>query len=329
MSYNFSKFLINQFKIILISAIISFIITDLQAISLVYNMKIRRVFKVSALLGKDPKPVVVLSAVPIVYKRDRHIVNNDMTPIDICEKRISAGSLLNLRYVPSQHWWAEVTTGIEKEHLKSHSNINPAASFCTSRSGFDDFVFSAGHNWFPNEDVQFVLYGLGGLPSKRSVTLFDAQDALVGTRFYTLGIGSELSYSFFNRPKQNLIFVFQNRFLHFFKRSLAPILPADAKVQPGNVTDLLFTLQYRVKANLFEAGYNPTFFSDQAILLKTREIKSHWFVRNSAYASYLYLFKRCPGVNKPIVFGGGLSVAKSAKFDTKIFGAWLNLSLIF
>ena len=101
-----SKFL--NLKIFLI--IIILIVPDLSATSLVYNMKIRRIFNVSAFLGKEPKSTVLLSIVPIIYKRDRHIVNNDLAPLDICEKRISSGSLLNLRYVPSQNWWAEVTT---------------------------------------------------------------------------------------------------------------------------------------------------------------------------------------------------------------------------
>ncbi len=324
-----SLILTKKSKLIFLSLII-FNAANICPISLVYNLKIRRVFRVNKLLGTIPqKPFWVPTVLPIVYKRDRHIVNDILVPTDICENRLTDGAILNLRYIRSKNWWLEATTGIETEHVRSDSKISPASSFKTSKTGLDDIVFSGGYNFFPTQDLQIDLYALTGFPTNRKITLFDAQDPLVGTRFYSLGVGSEFSYSFINQEKRNVIFVFQNRFIHFFNRYFYPVLPVGAKIQPGNVTDLLFTLEYRFKFNLLEAGYNPTFFSNQAILLPTREIKSHWFVRNSFYANFNHLFKRCPGINVPIVLGAGLNIGRLKLYDTKIFAAWVNLTAIF
>ena len=295
-----------------------------DAITLVYNMKIRRVFAASALLRKEKKSIWVATAVPIIYKRERHIVDEDLG-INICEKIKSGGSLFNLRYVRSKTWWLEATTGIEKERVTSQS----AQPFTASRTGLDDIVISGGHNMFFKENIQFVLYGIAGFPTRRNVTLQEAQNALVGTRFFSLGVGAELSYSFVNTLKKSFIVLFQSRFLHFFKRNWSPILPAGAKIQPGNVTDLLFTAQYRKRRNIFEAGYNPTFFTNQAVILKTVTIKGKNSVRNSIYANFAHICKNFPILTTPVIVGAGFSLGESERFDTKNRALWLNISTIF
>lgn len=297
----------------------------LDGITLVYNMRIRRAFGLSNIIedGKDESHVL-LSVVPIVYTRDRHIVD-DTLKLDICEKRISGGALLNARYIPSQKWWLEATTGIEKEHVKSEGT----SCIRASRTGFDDIIISGGRNFFLTDNMQFVLYGIGGIPTKRSVGPDEAQDTLVGTRLFSVGLGAEISQAFINSLKRSLTGIFQVRFIHFFNRRWYPILPCDAKIQPGNVTDLLFTVQYRERKNVFEVGYNPTIFTNQAVLLKTGPIRSDTAVRQAVYGSYGRLFRQLPLTHHPGFLGAGISIARAKRFDTKIFTGWLNVSVLF
>lgn len=314
MRYHINKFLLLAFCLH----------QPLQAITLVYNMKIRRVFEANTLSNKENKSRWVATAVPIVYTRNRTIVDNALG-INVCEQIIIGGALLNLRYISPESSWVEVTTGIEKEHVKSQGS----SVFTNSRTGLDDIVISVGHNIFPTDKTQIVFYGLAGLPTHRKVTLLETFNTPVGTRFFSVGLGSEFSYSFINTIQKSLLVLLQARFVHFFNRNWSPILPVDAKIQPGNVTDLLFTAQYRKRRNIFETGYNPTFFTNQAVILKTGTVPGPHFVRHSVYGSFAHVCKHFPVLKTPVIVGTGFSVGASQRFDTRIFSCWVNISTIF
>lgn len=299
-----------------------FIANEISAISLVYNIKIRRVFNTEELF--QSKKIWALTAVPIIYKRDRHIIRQE-TMLDIQEKRFTAGSLFNVRYVPTKSWWFELTTGVEKETVRARGTLN----LNDSRAGFDDIIFSGGHNFFPNKYTQFVLYGLAGFPSKRTVSINEAQDTLVGTRFFSAGLGSELSYSFFQSIRSSFTGIFQNRFIHFFSREWFPILPRGARIEPGNLTDLLFSLQYRLRTNIFETGYNPTFFTNQGVLIGMNRTTTPHFIRHSGYLRYSYFIPKSPILCLPLLLGTGFNIGRAKFFDTRIFLCWLNFTAIF
>lgn len=319
MNHTHSRFLLS---VIVVCAIYC---ESIHAITLVYNMKIRRAFDLSTSLGESSKPLWIATVLPIIYKRDRHIVNETLQ-LDVCEKRLSGGALLNLRFIPERAWWLELSTGIEKEHVESHGSVGLKAS----RAGFDDVLLTAGHNFFLSDRMQFVIYGLGGVPTRRKVTTQDAQDTLVGTRFYGAAAGWEFSYNFLHKqPKRACIGIIQNRFLHFFNRSWAPLLPCDAKIQPGNVTDILFTLHYRERASIFEIGYNPTIFTNQAVLLKTGPVKSDTFVRQGMFANVSHMWRCVPVLNMPFLLGTGVNISRAKRYDTKIFSCWLNFTTLF
>ena len=306
----------------------------LQSVTLVYNMKIRRIFNLAAHLNKEAKSRLVFSTVPIFYRRTREITDagllkpvqaNPLTEsINLFEKTNSGGALLNLRYV-SGSAWVEFTTGIERETLTASGNtpINAA------RTGFDDIIFSGGYNFNMGNNAQIVLYGLAGFPTNRKVTLNERFNSLVGTKFFSLGFGTEFSYAFVNSLKKSLIFIFQTRLLHFFNRSWFPVLPQNAEIQPGNSIDLLFTLNYRHKKNIFEIGYNPTFLTNSGINLSSTEIRAKTLIRNSFYFSFTHFLKNLPIINKPFVFGSGFSFATAQEFNTKAFAWWLNFTLVF
>jgi hypothetical protein len=288
-------------------------------------MRVRRVFAVSEQidLNKNLKGISV-TAVPIIYKRDRHIVDERLL-VDVCEKRLIGGSLFNIRYTPFRLWWIEATTGILRERVKSTGT----ASFTDARTGFDDFVLSTGFNLFPHKDIQLVFYTLGGIPTRTKVTLLEKQGTLVGTRFFGLGAGTEFSYAFINSLKRSFLGLIQVRFLHFFNRKFFPILPCDATIQPGNVTDVLLTLQYREKKNVIETGYNATLFTNQAVHLKTETIKDPHILRNSWYLTYTRLSRSVPLLQVPGAIGTGLNIGRAQRFDTKIVSLWIYMAILF
>ena len=293
-----------------------------NAITLVYNLKVRRIFAIEPVLERM-KSRWIFSAVPIFFSRKRHIVDS-RTNLDAFEKRTAGASLLNLRYVPSKHWWFEVTTGIETDH----GTFTGSDPFRASRVGIDDIVFSGGYRHFIGKKGQVVGYGLVGFPTRRKVTLQDRYGPLVGTRLHAVGLGIEGSYSFFSEIRRSCAAIIQGRFIHGFNRSWFPVLPKGAEIQPGNGTDLLFTLQFRERRTIIEAGYNATFFTNQALLLPTQTITTNTFVRHSGYATVSHAIPK--GLfGKPFIFGTGCNMSHSKKFDTRTITAWVYFSLVF
>ncbi|MEX0940195.1 MAG: hypothetical protein WDZ41_02455 [Candidatus Babeliales bacterium] len=312
-------------KFLLLTHFIIFF-NQLDAITLVYNMRIRRTFAPANIVEKMniKGPLWAASVVPIIQKQDNSIIDS-VSNININQKRLSVGSLFNIRFIPSRSFWLEATTGIENERAKAKG----IPTFSISRTGFDDVVVTGGFNKFLTKDTQGVLYGLVGSPTRRKVEPFENFGTLVGTRFFGVGVGSEISYSIINSLKKSLGIIFQNRFIHFFSRNFQPILPADARVQPGNVTDLLGAIQYRKRRTIIEAGYNPTFFTNQAIIFSTQTIKTPGFVRHNAYARINLVSKHILSLKKPFIFGAGFSIGRSKRFDAKIYSVWLNITSVF
>lgn len=303
---------------------LSILPTEVNAITLVYNMKIRSIFTLGLEAVRTRKSAVVASAVPIVFTRKGDALSTVLN-LNARENRVLFGSLVNVRYIPSRSWWLEATTGFEKEILK----VRGTPDFAASRIGVDDIVLSGGYNIFPHKRVQCVFYGLTGFPTRRKVTLEDIQGPLVGTRFFAAGVGSEVSYIFVRKPKTSLVGIFQNRFLHFFERKWEPILPPGGRIEPGNLTDLLFAIKYRIKKLVFDVGYNPTFFTNQALSVPGRTFKDSGFVRHGIFASFVYLCKKCPIIDRLLVIGAGFLHNRTKKFNNQTFSYWLQATTVF
>ena len=297
----------------------------MQGTTLVYNLRIRRTFGGLGTLLKLEKDVLwIATAVPIFYRRTAHIIS-ERFKTDVFDKRIGGGSVFNLRYVPSRTWWFEATTAVQKESLKTRGTSN----FRASRAGFDDVVLAGGYNAFPSKDMQVTLYGLAGFPTRRSVTIQESEDRLVGTRFYAVGFGNELSYSFINSPKNLFAGILQVRFIHFFTRRWEPILGPGSKIRPGQTTDILLAFRYRHKLTVVETGYNPTIFTSQAFLLPGETVRAGTQVRHGTYLNVLHLFKNGYVINTPIALGGGFLFNRLKTFDANSFSIWLTFAAIF
>ncbi len=294
---------------------------SIQAYPLVYNMRIRRAFHVPFALKK--KSFVLVSALPVYFGRRSHIVTE--TPaVDVHEYRNVVGALFNVRYLPSLSSWIELTTGLENDH----STFTGSDPFSASRTAFDDFLFTGGYRYFIGDRGQIVAYGLAGLPAGRTVRLDDRYGPLVGSRFYGAGFGVEGSYAFIENEKRTLSVIIQQRFVHLFNRSWNPVLPPCDIIEPGNFTDLLVTLQYRQNITAYEAGYNPTFFTNQGVIAPTATVSTPNFTRNAAYFNVLHLI-RSTIPHKPIVVGGGVNASTANLFHARTFSVWADVSIVF
>ena len=310
------------FYISVLPLIFLFLTPPTLAVTLVYNLKVRRVFNIEPVLERMKKRLPI-SVVPIFFTRSRHIVET-RTALDTCEKRRAGGALFNLRYIPTKNWWLELTTGLETDH----GTFEGTDTFHASRTGFDDIVFSAGYRHFIGKKLQVVAYGLAGLPTRRKITLEDRHGPLVGTRLFNLGLGGEASYSFLSSLARSFSAILQTRFIHGFNRSWDPILPKGSDIQPGNATDILFTFQFREKRTIVETGYNVTFFTNQAIILPTEKIEASTAIRHSWYATATHAIFQGP-FGKPFLFGAGLNMSRSKTFDTKNLTAWIHGTIVF
>ncbi len=296
--------------------------TTSHSVTLVYNLRVRRIFAVAAVLERM-KSRTLATAVPIYFTRSRPLLE-ECTNLNGCERRRTGGAIINLRHVPSKHWWIAATTAIATDH----GTFTGSDPFKASRSGLDDLVFTAGYRHFAGDNVQLVAYGLAGIPTRRKVTLEDRHSPLLGTRFYNMGVGGEVSYSFIRELKRSFATIAQIRFIHGFNRSWCPILPAGSKIQPGNSIDMLFTAQYRKKRTVIEGGYDGTFFTNQAIITPVETIKADTVYRHTGYLSLSHAtFETFLG--KPIVYGAGFNASYSPKIESKTFSFWIHGSIVF
>jgi len=126
---------------ILFCIIVAFCSTELSAVTLVYNLRVRRIFNVPEIADRLASSIV-LSAVPIYFQRTADIESRSGGIV--CEKRRAGGALLNLRYVPSARGWVEVTSGIERDS----GEFSGIDRFDAARTGMDDIVFSGGYRHF-------------------------------------------------------------------------------------------------------------------------------------------------------------------------------------
>jgi hypothetical protein len=294
----------------------------------VYNLKLRRALSLGGTFAKTQQQRIrtLLSAVPLVYIRTRHIVDENQKA-DVSGKDVLVGSLFNLRVTMPSHWWVELTTGLENQT----AHYTGTTSLQASRTALDDIVVTAGKNLFFGKDqnAQIVLYGLAGFPTQWTLKTEELFDPLVGIRFYAVGAGTELSYSFLKTQKRTLTAFLQLRAVHFFSRSWEPILPGGGMLQPGNMSDIYAIAQYHLQRHVVELGYNITFFTNQAVKVAGVTTTQENFRRQTVSGNYLYLFPQLPVVKMPGSLGFGFNVGRATIADTKLAAGWLSASVLF
>ena len=284
-------------------------------VSLVYTMKLQRIFTMNSSVQKDHKGSKTVTALPILYYRDRHIVEPELFH-DIYEKRKAEACMLSARYVAPSLSWIDISTGVihEKAQSTGTSKLNKKIT------GLDDIVINAGLTKKYNDSLEVVYYGLAGFPAKRKVTAQEAHDTFTGTRFFSAGAGVECSYTALHNDLQTATFLINTRFIHFFERKWYPILPKNAKIIPGNITDLLCAAFFRHKTNMFEIGYNPTFFTNHGKEIASKKHSSENFHRDTVYLTI------AKGLKSTIGFGCARAYEKKFSTHTQTYWVYINHS---
>ncbi len=202
------------------------------------------------------------------------------------EERLWGGVIGTLRLV-REPWWIECITAYATERLRfKDTGIHGKLS----RTGFDDFLIDCGGNFFLDEEgkVQLSLHFLTGIPLFKRVIREEVEQPLVGTRTFNIGPAVDFTYEFIRSEKVELFAAVIARVLHRFSRKYTPIFPPEARFSPGNVTDLVFLMHYRNGSHNVEAGYNPTFITNQSLDFPLFKQKIPSVNLSSFYALYTY-----------------------------------------
>ncbi len=297
------------------------ITNQLYSVSIVYTMKLQRIFSSGNVAKKEDVSSTSLTGLPFLYFRNRHIAKpdifakaDDSSDIDIYERRKAQAFIIDFRHIAQSGSWADITTGL----IRDESNAKGTSIFKEKKYGLDDIILSFGTTKKYNKKYEMLFYGLAGFPAKRKVTQYDTFDTFAGTRFFGTGAGIEFSYTALHNDEQSCIFLINNRFVHFYKRAWNPIFSLHDKIIPGNITDILCALYTRHKKTVFEIGYNPTFFTNQRRELSSQKISEAAYTRN---AGYIILSHGS--------FGIGTSRAYEKLFSSHIQTYWLYLNYTF
>lgn len=292
--------------------------------TIIYYMKIRGVFNIEQGDPSHQKSESNFSFYPFGFKQNRHILD-EQDSTNLHEKITNYGLVFNYRYTNKNNWWIDAITGLETEK----SCYCGSSNFINKRIGFDDILLTGGYIFYPSNKTQFVLYGSAGLPTRYKVSALEVQNNPVGSRFFNLGAGAEISYNLFTDKKRSIFAILQSRFIHFFDRRWFPILPYDAKIQPGNTTDILCTLLYMQDQNILEIGYDATFSTNEATIFPFCKIKTPPSTLHNYYLNYSRICANIFDSEKSFSYGGGVWLTYSKQFNTKSLTWWLEFILIY
>lgn len=206
------------------------------------------------------------------------------------EKRLSAALVQSLR-LTHNHTWIEFIAAFGRERVRFDQQ---GVRGTQSHFGLDDFLIDIGHNFLIDEKgkLQILVHWLTGIPLKWKVTLAEQNDPLVGTRTFATGPVIEWAYDFIRNTEYDVFVGFIGRFLHRFQRSYQPIIPANARFNPGNLIDLLTLIHYRHYGHNLETGYVATLFINQSYRFpdSIQRLPSGRF--HSIYIDYFYYYER-------------------------------------
>jgi len=268
---------------------------------------------------ENPPPVAKrfkgsITAVPIIGGYTAQFLAND------CEKRLYGGSIFNINYRFKKNFVAEATTAVLKESVR----FNYFGEYGkASAKGFDDVVINIYYNFFPQKKGQIITHIIAGFPTSRKLSIFERHGNMVGTKLYSLGGWLEGSYTFYQAIQSSIAGIIQARCIHYFSRSVFPLLPCESILHPGNVTDLFIALHYQYKRHHAETGYDATLLSNERISTALKIATSKPFVRNSIYAKYIYTMDQG-------AVGCGISGQfVNNPFRSKGFSAWTSGTVLY
>ena len=312
------------------TALVLFIIFYTQLLSpfsLIYNMKVRRSLSTASLVSHPTAGMLDLNAIPIfahekIYLTSDNLRNKEsQNPVFIEQQRNNEGALLNINYHPLKNWWVEAGTEVAHE---AYSNTGTSHAK-NKRTGCDDIVFTSGYDYTYKHTFGITAYGLAGVPTLRKITQCDMYGPVLGTRLFSTGAGLEFAYLPFKSPDNTVLLLFQARCIHFYTRHWAPVLPCDDKLAPGNQTDLLWAINYKHKKMVYEAGYNLTLHTNQAVITPQETTKGSHYTYNGYYA----IVSRPLQTEQPILCSAGAILAHSNYLNALRYSLFFSLATAF
>lgn len=279
----------------------------------------------SNLTKSDPtnkKSINKVSVIPELAIINRHIIDKPNN-IDVHEKSFLAGTIFDFHHIGEKPWWL----GIRTAFVKETSQVHGTSEFTISRAAFDDVFIQAGYNQILSDDWQLCIHGAMGLPTLLKLKKNELFNTLVGTRLFSLGLGTDLSYALINEKNRQLILNLHTRLLHFFTRDYTPILQCGGKFQAGNATDVFPSLVYTHNDHYLEFDYDLTIFTNVAVLAqKTTYIPVIY--NHSPYIQYYYTI-HLPRTTTTMTVGGGIEYSYAKVFNRKEFQMWWLLGATF
>lgn len=205
------------------------------------------------------------------------------------ENRISGGLVETVRFV-HDHTWIELIAAFGEERVTYNHEGKEGKQ---SRFGWDDFLIDIGHNFIDKSGKkQLLIHWLIGIPLKKGITLAELEQPLWGTRTYATGPVIDIAYDFIRNNAEDLFVGLIGRFLHRFKRTYEPILPANAFLNPGNLMNLLALIHYRYYSHNIEAGYVYTLYNRISYQFVDHKEFFPSEKYNNFYIDYFYFYEK-------------------------------------
>lgn len=278
-------------KLLKTSIVACFIIsTELESVSIVYNMRVAEITRRQAVDPKYTDPSITSLVLFDQTRKRCDSVNQNI-----------AGGLATYLYSRKRFYCkADFAVG----HVRSN-NIDGTFS----RTQTDDILLTFGYSKTISKKTKATVSLLLGFPTHRDTIL-------EGIEFGTghNGFGLQLDGSFICSKKENQSILAAARYIRFFPASI--FYPINTKCTPfyldiGNLVDLIIGYNYRFNTSAFEVGYNPSFLFSAtitpAIATVTSQING---IRSSFYAAFKHLFLREKHPQ-------GIIIAMSYGFDNK------------
>jgi hypothetical protein len=251
-------------------------IYSLQAITIVYNLRIAQITRRQISLGKPN--LVVNNLFQQWYKFGTGLKQSD---IGLLTSFIRTG--------PS--WYAKMDIAGAHVH-----NVFADGTRLT-RNQTDDIFLSGGYGIQPREGTKITFSGHAGIPTHRDTILDGIQ---FGTGHFALGAQVDGSQAY-HVSKPHFVF-FALRLIHFFPRTIGydnPVVqPQRYNLALGNLTDIYIAHQSNWDMrHRIEFGYNVTFgFGARICPLIANFNAAIAFIRNSYFFSFA---RRIKVFNKP------------------------------
>ncbi len=246
------------------------LMSQIQAISIVYNLKIAETTKRQAIQALYTHPSV---AVLIPFERSA-VLRGGI-------HQNAAGAIGTLIYSKQKFY-------MRMDFAAGHASTK-GPTINVSKNQSDDILFAAGYSHDISDRTRFTISGILGVPTHKDTIL---QGVELGTGH--VGLGAQADGSFLYTANQHHSFRAAARYIRFFERSISTKIAQECyyfKFNLGNLIDILIAHHSNWNKNALEVGYNPTFLFGARINPPLDNVTGETdFIRSSFYGAYARFF---------------------------------------